>query len=69
MNLTGPPLLNSVRKKLRLAWSQAQQHWDDSVQRQFEQDYVVLIEESIQSTLGELATLAEVFSNAEKECR
>lgn len=60
--------LHHAMKSLRVRWDQTQEIWNDSVRRQFEEEYLVPLEPQVTTTLKAINRLSQVFSRASEEC-
>ena len=64
----GAAKLQSSWKKLRQKWEEAQLHWNDSVSRDFEEQYLARLEPYLRSTLEIMRGLNELSNVAKQEC-
>jgi hypothetical protein len=60
--------LQHAMKTLRARWDMTQEVWNDSVRRQFEEQYLVPLEPQVMTTLKAVNRLSQIFSRASEEC-
>jgi hypothetical protein len=66
---TGRYQLYSSFKTLNVRWEQTILHWQDSVRRDFEEDFWNQLEPRVQQTLGAIDRLGQIIARARQECR
>ena len=66
---TGRYQLYSSFKTLNTHWEQTLLHWQDSVRREFEEDFWNQLEPRVQQTLGAIDRLAQIIARVRRECR
>lgn len=60
--------LQEAMKKLRLRWQETSLHWNDAVQREFEEQFQAPLEARVHETTEEMDRLDKVMIQAQKEC-
>jgi hypothetical protein len=55
-------------KALRQHWEETKDHWDDPVQRHFEEHYWAPLETAVTATFGPIDRLAQVLVQIRQEC-
>jgi hypothetical protein len=65
---TGASKLELSMQSLFAANAEVQQYWSDEAQRKFYEAYVGPLEPKVRGLLDSIHRLAEVLSNAERQC-
>jgi hypothetical protein len=65
---TGTSKLSLALKNLRLQWEETKGHWSDAVARDFEEKQIHVLDQQTLDTLREMDRLAQVMSQARREC-
>jgi hypothetical protein len=65
---SGSARLHESWKKLRAHWEATQLSWQDTVAREFDENYIASLEPQIVSTLERMKTLTGVLTSAQHEC-
>jgi hypothetical protein len=60
--------LHHAMKTLRFQWDETQDVWNDSVRRQFEEQYLVPLEPRVSTMLKAVNRLSQIFARASEEC-
>ncbi|HEY5311700.1 MAG TPA: hypothetical protein VIK18_04250 [Pirellulales bacterium] len=60
--------LQHAMKSLRFRWDETQDVWNDSVRRQFDEQYIVPLEPQVSTTLKAVNRLSQIFARASEEC-
>lgn len=69
MNLNiGWTELNSSMKTLRNRWEETKIHWDDAVQKKFEESFWDPLEQQVRATLRGIERLAPSLTKLRKDC-
>jgi hypothetical protein len=65
---SGSARLHESWKKLRANWEATQLSWQDTVSREFDENYIAVLEPQIVSTLERMKTLTGILTAAQHEC-
>ncbi|MCO6456810.1 MAG: hypothetical protein J5I93_16040 [Pirellulaceae bacterium] len=65
---TGLTMLHRATKKLREAWSNAREQWDDKTSSDFEQEHLQPLLAQLTLTAAAIHRLNEVVQRAEQAC-
>lgn len=65
---TGSAKIASAYKTLQLHWEDTKEHWQDSTQRRFDENYLEPLGPQIAAALEAIARLTEVLARAERDC-
>jgi hypothetical protein len=66
---TGRYQLYSTFKTLTVNWERTLLHWQDDVQREFEEDFWNQLEPRVQQTLAAIDRLGQIIARVRQECR
>ena len=65
---SGSARLHEAWKKLRAHWEATQLTWQDSVSREFDENYIAVLEPQLVATLERMKTLTGLLTAAQHEC-
>jgi hypothetical protein len=65
---TGTGKLHLAMKTMRLKWEDAKAHWNDSVRRAFEENYIEPMEKQFITTLRQIDLYALALHKAQQDC-
>ncbi len=68
MSKEGSNKLTYAIKNLRKHWEIAKEHWQDQVQRDFEQNHLFPLETRVNATIRSMDKLAEVTAKVRRDC-
>ena len=60
--------LAKAMKELQLRWQEAQHEWDDPVSHAFEKEHLFPFEMDIRSAITAMDHMAQVLSQAKRDC-
>jgi len=67
LSIVGSSLQHAM-KSLNARWDVTQEVWNDSVRRQFEEEYLVPLAPQVMTTLKAVNRLSQIFGRASEEC-
>lgn len=60
--------IKDALKELKIAWTQAKQHWDDTASTKFEEEFLSPIDGKASAAIGAMGRLSEILDAARRAC-
>jgi hypothetical protein len=65
---SGAAKIATAYKTMRVHWEDTKEHWHDDNRRRFEENFIDPLEPHVAAALEAIGRLADVLSQAEREC-